>query len=68
MKSEKNGKPQAFTGEELETMHNHSGDDRLLFLLLRLTELRLGEVVGLTWGEVSFDREQIACVQRRSLE
>ena len=42
MKSEKNGKPLAFTGEELETMHDHSGDDRLLFLLLRLTGASAG--------------------------
>jgi integrase len=60
-----NRQPRPFTRAEVEAMHN-AEDDRLLFLLLRWTGLRPSEAMGLTWGEVSFDRQQIEYVEHKS--
>ncbi len=48
-----------FTAEELSRLRSHAKDDLLVFLVLRWTGLRGGDVVTLSWGEVHFDRKEI---------
>lgn len=53
------GGAEPFTADELSRLRDKSGDDRLMFLLLRHTGLRGGDAVALTWAEVHFDRDEI---------
>jgi len=56
----------SFTGKELDAMESHSEDDRLLFLLLRWTGLRVSDAIGLTWGDVFLDQRQIEYAQHKN--
>ena len=66
MESKTNRQLGPFTSEELEAMGNHAEDDGLLFSLRRWTGLRASTAIGLTWGEVSLDRQQIEYVEHKS--
>lgn len=66
MESKTNRQLEPFTREELAAMRNHSEDDRLLFLLLTSTGIRASDAIGLTWGEVFLDRQQIEYVEHKS--
>ncbi|MGC2283747.1 MAG: tyrosine-type recombinase/integrase [Candidatus Acidiferrum sp.] len=50
---------QPFTGEELQKLRAAAGEDRLAFLLLRHTGFRGSDAVGLTWGEIRFEKKEI---------
>jgi integrase len=56
---------QPFSASQLEKVKQAAGPDLFIFLLLRGTGMRGSEVVGLTWGDVHFDRREIERITQK---
>lgn len=59
------GGGEPFTAEELSKLRKSTGDDLLLFLLLRWTGFRGSDAVTLTWGEVNFENKEIERITQK---
>jgi integrase len=56
---------QPFSAAQLEKLKQAADPDLFIFLLLRWTGMRGSDVVGLTWGEVHFDRREIERITQK---
>jgi integrase len=56
---------QPFSASQLEELKQAAGPDLFMFLLLRWTGMRGSDIVGLTWGDVHFDRREIERVTQK---
>ncbi len=56
---------QPFSAAQLENLKKSAGPDLFIFLLLRWTGMRGSDVVGLTWGDVHFDRREIERITQK---
>jgi integrase len=56
---------QPFSGAQLDKLKQAAGPDLFMFLLLRWTGMRGSDIVGLTWGDVHFDRREIERITQK---
>jgi integrase len=56
---------QPFSAGQLDKLKQAAGPDLFVFLLLRWTGMRGSDIVGLTWGEVLFDRREIERITQK---
>jgi integrase len=56
---------QPFSASQLEKLKQAAGPDLFIFLLLRWIGMRGSDVVGLTWGDVHFDRREIERITQK---
>jgi integrase len=56
---------QPFSAVQLDKLKQAAGSDLFMFLLLRWTGMRGSDIVGLTWGDVHFDRREIERVTQK---
>jgi integrase len=56
---------QPFSAAQLDKLKQAAGPDMFIFLMLRWTGMRGSDVVGLTWGDVHFDRREIERVTQK---
>jgi integrase len=56
---------QPFSAAQLDKLKQAAGPDLFMFLLLRWTGMRGSDIVGLTWGDVHFDRREIERITQK---
>lgn len=56
---------QPFSASQLDKLKQAAGPDLFTFLLLRWTGMRGSDIVGLTWGDVHFDRREIERITQK---
>jgi integrase len=56
---------QPFSASQLEKLKQAADPELFIFLLLRWTGMRGSDIVGLTWGEVHFDRREIERITQK---
>jgi len=56
---------QPFSAGQLDKLKQAAGPDLFVFLLLRWTGMRGSDIVGLTWGDVHFDRREIERITQK---
>jgi integrase len=56
---------QPFSAGQLDKLKQAAGADLFIFLLLRWTGMRGSDIVGLTWGDVHFDRREIERITQK---
>jgi integrase len=56
---------QPFSATQLKKLKEAAGPDMFIFLLLRWTGMRGSDIVGLTWADVHFDRQEIERVTQK---
>jgi integrase len=56
---------QPFSAAQLDKLKQAAGPDLFIFLLLRWTGMRGSDIVGLTWGDVHFDRREIERITQK---
>ncbi len=56
---------QPFSASQLEKLKQAAGPDLFMFLLLRWTGMRGSDIVGLTWGDIHFDRREIERITQK---
>ena len=56
---------QPFSASQLAKLKQAAGPDSFVFLLLRWTGMRGSDIVGLTWGDVHFDRREIERITQK---
>jgi len=56
---------QPFSAAQLDKLKQAAGPDLFMFLLLRWTGMRGSDIVGLTWGDIYFDRREIERITQK---
>lgn len=57
--------PDPYSADELQKMDETAGDDRLIYLLLRWTGMRVSDVASLTWSAVDFDKRTLTWLTQK---